>query len=32
MSATELPDLLALSRRVIDGGEVTRDEARDLFD
>src|SRR6516164_518085 len=31
MSAAELPDLLALSRRVIDGGELTREEARALF-
>jgi biotin synthase len=32
MSATALPDLLALSRRVIDGGDLTRDEARLLFE
>jgi biotin synthase len=31
MPSAELPDLLALSRRVIDGGEVTREEARQLF-
>ncbi len=31
MSAAELPDLLALSRRIIDGGELTREEARQLF-
>ena len=30
MSA-ELPDLLSLARRVIAGGELTRDEARALF-
>jgi len=30
MSA-ELPDLLSLARRVIAGGEVTREEARALF-
>ena len=32
MTAMELPDLLALSRRVIDGGDITRDEARVLFE
>src|SRR6516225_7865003 len=32
MSATELPDLLALSRRVISGGDITWDEARVLFE
>src|SRR5580698_10201404 len=32
MSATELPDLLALSRRVIGGGDVTRDEALALVE
>src|SRR5215470_5314948 len=32
MSAAELPDLLALSRRVIKGGDITREEARGLFD
>jgi biotin synthase len=31
MSATELPDLLALARRVIAGGEPTRAEAHALF-
>src|SRR5260370_2339772 len=31
MSVTELPDVLALSRRVIAGGDVTRDEADQLF-
>jgi len=31
MSDADLPDLLSLSRRVIAGGEVTRDEARQLF-
>jgi biotin synthase len=31
MTTTDLPDLLALARRVIDGGEVTRAEARALF-
>ena len=28
----ELPDLLALARRVIGGGDVSRDEARALFE
>ena len=28
MSAADLPDLLSLSRRIIAGGELTRDEAR----
>ena len=27
----DLPDLLSLSRRIIDGGELTREEARRLF-
>src|SRR6202162_2522487 len=31
MSDADLPDLLSLSRRVIAGGELTRDEARRLF-
>ncbi|HEY7158464.1 MAG TPA: biotin synthase BioB [Gemmataceae bacterium] len=31
MPADDLPDLLSLSRRVIDGGDITRDEARHLF-
>jgi biotin synthase len=31
MSVTELPDLLALSRRVIAGGDVSRAEADQLF-
>ena len=31
MSAADLPDPLALSRRVLDGGELTREEARALF-
>jgi biotin synthase len=31
MPADDLPDLLSLSRRVIDGGDITRDEARQLF-
>jgi len=31
MSAADLPDLLSLSRRIIDGGELTREEARQLF-
>ena len=31
MSAADLPDLLSLSRRIIAGGELTRDEARLLF-
>ncbi len=31
MSVSELPDLLALSRRVIAGGDVTRVEAEQLF-
>jgi biotin synthase len=32
MAAAELPDLLSLARRVISGGEVTRAEARALFE
>src|SRR5580704_12672520 len=32
MSATEMPDPLPLSRRVIAGGEITREEARALFE
>ena len=28
MSAADLPDLLSFSRRIINGGELTRDEAR----
>jgi biotin synthase len=31
MRYASIPDLLGLSRRVIAGGEVTREEARDLF-
>src|SRR5258708_30124526 len=31
MSVTELPDVLALTRRVIAGGDVTRAEADQLF-
>jgi biotin synthase len=31
MSVAELPDLLSLARRVIAGGEISRDEARQLF-
>jgi biotin synthase len=31
MPGTDLPDLLSLSRRVIDGGDVTREEARTLL-
>jgi len=31
MSAADLLDPVALSRRIIAGGELTRDEARDLF-
>lgn len=31
MSQNPHPDFLALARRVIDGGEVTREEARELF-
>src|SRR5690242_21106069 len=32
MLAADLPDLLSLSRRIIQGGELTRAEARLLFD
>src|SRR5579871_6222888 len=31
MSAAKLPDLLSLSRRIVDGGELTREEAHRLF-
>src|SRR5581483_5862848 len=31
MSAAETPDPLSLARRVLAGGDVTRDEARRLF-
>src|SRR2546425_13357118 len=31
MSAADLLDPVSLSRRIIEGGELTRDEARDLF-
>src|ERR1700739_4995386 len=31
MSDADLPDLLSLSRRVMAGGELTPDEARQLF-
>jgi biotin synthase len=32
MSAADLLDPVLLSRRIIDGGDLTRDEARDLFE
>src|SRR5215468_8241436 len=31
MLAADLPDLLSLIRRIINGGELTREEARELF-
>src|SRR5207253_1778739 len=31
MSVDELPDVLALARRIIGGGDLTRQEARELF-
>src|SRR5262245_38998463 len=31
MAASDLPDVLGIARRIIDGGEISRDEARALF-